>query len=460
LNYQYQPPAAMQNIRQSLVTMLLCLVATPAVLADHPTDLDHLLLQVKQAHVREAAIREAREQRFLAENADRKALLEEIRSRVAQQRKRGKELKAAFETNEKSLQQLQTELDARTGNLGELFGTVRQSANDMHALLRDSLVSAEFPGRAAWFDQMARNKKLPNVTELERFWLLMQQEIEQSGKISRFEVPVTGSDGLTQATDVTRAGVFNAVSGDLYLRHLPDSNRLVELIRQPSRHRRALATAFGKSQEPYATMVIDPTRGGLLGLLVQKPTLMERIQQGGTVGYIIIAIGISGLLIAALRLVQLRLTARRVKRQLARTDIQEADNPLGRVLLAAADGNGADIDTMESLLDEAILKETPALQRGLGLIKLLAAVAPLLGLLGTVTGMIATFQSISLFGTGDPKLMAGGISQALVTTVMGLVTAIPLLFLHTLMASRSRTLIQILDEQSAGVIATQASRHD
>jgi len=450
----------MQHIRQSLVSILLCLVATPVVLADHPTDLDHLLLQVKQAHVREAAIRKAREQRFLAENADRKALLEETRSRVEQQRKRGKALKAEFEANEKSLQQLQTELDARTGNLGELFGTVRQSANDMHALLRDSLVSAEFPGRADWFDQMARNKKLPNVTELERFWLLMQQEIEQSGKISRFEAPVTGSDGLTQATDVTRAGVFNAVSGDLYLRHLPDSNRLVELIRQPSGHRRALATAFGKSREPYATMVIDPTRGGLLGLLVQKPTLMERIQQGGTVGYIIIAIGISGLLIAALRLVQLRLTARRVKRQLARTDKQEADNPLGRVLLAAADGNGADIDTMESLLDEAILKETPALQRGLGLIKLLAAVAPLLGLLGTVTGMIATFQSISLFGTGDPKLMAGGISQALVTTVMGLVTAIPLLFLHTLMASRSRTLIQILDEQSAGVIATQASRHD
>ena len=452
--------AVMPIIKRLLLATLLCLCAPPQVFADHPTDLDHLLLQVKQANVREAAIRKEREQRFLAENADRKALLEELRGRVEQQRQRGQTLKAKFEANEKALQSLQTELDARVGNLGELFGTVRQSANDMHALLKDSLVSAEFPGRANWFDKVAKNKKLPNVTELERFWLLMQQEIEQSGHISHFEVPVTGTDGLTQPRSTTRIGVFNAVSGHRYLRFLPDSNGLVELSRQPSRHRRALAAAFGNSQERYTTMIIDPTRGGLLGLLVQKPTLIERIQQGGTVGYVIIAIGIVGLLIATLRLVYLHLTARRVKRQLAQVDNQEEDNPLGRVLLAAGDCKNQDIETMESLLDEAILRETPALQRGLGLIKLLAAVAPLLGLLGTVTGMIVTFQSISLFGTGDPKLMAGGISQALVTTVMGLVTAIPLLFLHTLMASRSRNLIQILDEQSAGVIAAQASRHD
>jgi len=182
--------AVMQIIKQFLLATLLYLCAPPLVFADHPTDLDHLLRQVKQAHVREAAIRKEREQRFLAENADRKALLEELRGRVEQQRERGQTLKAKFEANEKALQTLQAKLDARVGNLGELFGTVRQSANDMHALLKDSLVSAEFPGRANWFDQVAKNKKLPNVTELERFWLLMQQEIEQSGHISHFEVQV------------------------------------------------------------------------------------------------------------------------------------------------------------------------------------------------------------------------------------------------------------------------------
>jgi biopolymer transport protein ExbB len=270
--------ATMRIISQHLLAGLLCLLTPPQVFAEHPTDLDHLLLQVKQAHVREATIRREREQRFLAENADRKALLDELRGRVEQQRKRGQKLKTQFESNEESLQTLQAELDARVGNLGELFGTVRQSANDMHALLKDSLVSAEFPGRADWFDQMAKNKKLPNVTELERFWLLMQQEIEQSGNISQFEAPVTGTNGLTQPASTTRIGVFNAISGDRYLRYLPDSNRLVELTRQPSGHSRALAAAFSNSHERYTTMVIDPTRGGLLGLLVQAPTLKERVQ--------------------------------------------------------------------------------------------------------------------------------------------------------------------------------------
>ena len=165
-------------------------------------------------------------------------------------------------------------------------------------------------------------------------------------------------------------------------------------------------------------------------------------------------------MLVGLRLATLGRVAGKVNRQLREPGNANANNPLGRVLLAAGDSGERDIDAIELLLDEAILRETPALQRGLGLLKLLAAVAPLLGLLGTVTGMILTFQSITLFGTGDPKLMAGGISQALVTTVLGLVVAIPLLFSHTLLSSRSRTLIQILDEQSAGLIASQVSRRD
>jgi len=450
----------MWQSRYLFLAWLLVALTCPVAYADHPTDLDHLLRQVQQAHEREAAVRREREQRFLTEHADREALLNELQSRVEQQRTRSGQLKARFEDNEQALQTLQAELATKTGNLGELFGTVRQIANDMHSLLGDSLVSAEFPGRANWFDLVSRNRKLPNVTELERFWLLIQHEIEQSGKVSRFEAEVTGTDGVTRTTAATRIGVFNAVAGDRYLRFLPHNNRLIELARQPARSERDTAASFTSATTDYATMVIDPTRGGLLGMLVQTPTLMERIQQGGTVGYIIISIGLLGLLLVATRMIHLNLIASKVKRQLQRPGQPGEDNPLGRVMLAADCVKNKDVDAIESLLDEAILRETPGLQRGLGLIKLLAAVAPLLGLLGTVTGMILTFQSISLFGTGDPKLMAGGISQALVTTVMGLVTAIPLLFFHTLLASRSRTLIQILDEQSAGVIATQVNCND
>ena len=115
----------------------------------------------------------------------------------------------------------------------------------------------------------------------------------------------------------------------------------------------------------------------------------------------------------------------------------------------------ANAETLELKLNEAVLKETPALENSLTLLKIIAAVAPLLGLLGTVTGMILTFQAITIFGAGDPKAMAGGISSALVTTVLGLCVAIPTLLLHTVVNGRSKKIMHILEEQSAGMIAKQ-----
>jgi biopolymer transport protein ExbB len=86
-------------------------------------------------------------------------------------------------------------------------------------------------------------------------------------------------------------------------------------------------------------------------------------------------------------------------------------------------------------------------------------VAPLMGLLGTVTGMIQTFQVITLYGAGDPKMMAGGISQALITTVLGLVVAIPMVLIHTLVGGQSRKIINIINSQSAGIVAQHSERH-
>ena len=116
----------------------------------------------------------------------------------------------------------------------------------------------------------------------------------------------------------------------------------------------------------------------------------------------------------------------------------------------------ADMETLQLKLDYAVIKEVPKLEGALNIVKVLAAVAPLMGLLGTVIGMIVTFQAITLFGTGDPKLMAGGISQALVTTVLGLIAAIPLLLLHAFAANASRRVSQVLEEQSAGMVAEYA----
>ena len=443
-----------------IALFLLLVVHGAFAVAEHATNLDHLLRQVEDAHEQDARVRKQREQRFLAANKDQRALLEELRGQVEAQRERGQQLRQQHVGNETELQTLQAELIARSGNLGELFGTVRHTAGDLQALLHDSLVSAQYPGRAEWLDILARSKTLPGITELERFWLLLQQEIDQSGQVRRFMAPVTATDGVTNTQEVIRIGVFTAISDGQYLHYIPDHNRFTVLSRQPAGHLQKMASSFARQDTGYPPMVIDPTRGGLLNMLTKTPTLIERVRQGGIIGYIILAIGLFGLILVVLRLTGLGRIAHKVDKQLRHPGNARDDNPLGRVLLAAGDARERDIDAIELLLDEAILRETPAMQRGLGLLKLLAAVAPLLGLLGTVTGMILTFQSITLFGTGDPKLMAGGISQALVTTVLGLVVAIPLLFSHTLLASRSRRLVQILDEQSAGLIARQVSQRD
>jgi biopolymer transport protein ExbB len=107
------------------------------------------------------------------------------------------------------------------------------------------------------------------------------------------------------------------------------------------------------------------------------------------------------------------------------------------------------------MLDEVVLRESGKLESFIWLVRIVSVVAPLMGLLGTVTGMIRTFQSITLFGAGDPRMMAGGISEALVTTMLGLVTAIPLVLLHAALANNTKKIVDTLDEQSAGLIAQQ-----
>jgi len=132
------------------------------------------------------------------------------------------------------------------------------------------------------------------------------------------------------------------------------------------------------------------------------------------------------------------------------------DNPLGRVLSCLKDDTAThDPEVLETRISEAVLRETPKLERFQPFLRMVVAAGPLLGLLGTVTGMIITFQVITEIGAGDPKVMAGGISQAMISTVLGLIIAIPILFINSVLAARSRILVQILDEQSAGMLAAR-----
>lgn len=434
----------------------LCL--TQGAWAEHPTHLDQLLRQVQESRQRDDQVRKEREQTFLAAHAEQKKLLEELRGKLAAEKARGKNLKETFSANETELTELEGALKERAGDLGEVFGTVRQTAKDLSSLLRDSLVSAQYPDRAEWFSVLGESKKLPDITELERLWLLLQEEIVESGRVVRFSAPVTETDGITRPQEVVRVGLFDALQGDRYLRYQAENNRFAVLSRQPSGGDRDTAAALSASAQGYAELALDPTRGVLLGLLVETPGPLERLQQGGIVGYVIMALGAFGLMLVIYRLLYTAWIGRKIRHQLDDLARPSPDNPLGRVLAVGQTNQGVDLMNLELRIDEAVLRETPRLTRGEALIKLLAGIAPLLGLLGTVVGMIITFQSISLFGTGDPKLMANGISQALITTAQGLIVAIPLLFLHTLVTTRSRALVRILEEQATGLAAMARER--
>jgi len=429
----------------------------PAAAPDPAAALDALLQKVRENRGRETRENAEREARFIAARAEQQKLLAQAKGVLAATEKRSDELKAQYDVNEKKLAELESLLNERMGALGEMFGVVRLVAGDTNGLFAASLVSAQIPGRSEFLSRLSSSKKLPETPELEQLWVELLQEMVQSGKVARFTAKVVKPDGSQSDQTVVRVGVFNAVSGGQFLVYDNRAEQLKVLVRQPASRYQSLAADLEKATSGTVPMAVDPSRGAILSLIVEAPSFLERIQQGGWVGYIIIALGAMGLAVVVLRFLYLQGVGRKIHAQLKRAE-PDKGNPLGRIMSAYRDDLALDVETLGLKLDEAILKEVPALERGLSAIKIVAAVAPLLGLLGTVTGMIVTFQAITLLGTGDPKLMAGGISMALVTTVQGLCVAIPLVLLHGWLAGKSADLVQILDEQSAGMVAEHAER--
>ena len=307
---------------------------------------------------------------------------------------------------------------------------------------------------------MASASTLASIQDIEGLWYELQREITEQGKIVKYQTEYATADGERITSDVVRVGVFNLVFEDGYLQYDSTTGNVTELQRQPDQSQYTnSAEDIMEQSSGYVGFGLDVTRGGILALLVESPTITERINQGGIVGYCIIALGLVGLFIAIWRWLSLSKDSKKVTAQLS-SQTASNDNPLGRVLSAYDETKGADTETVELKLSEAALKEMPNLTKGLLFIKVIAAVAPLMGLLGTVTGMIKTFQVITLYGAGDPKLMAGGISQALMTTVLGLCVAIPMVLLHTVVSGQSRKIINILQSQSAGIVAKHSEAND
>lgn len=420
--------------------------------------LDDLLKQVKADRVSVAKLDKKREQEFLSARADKQALLKKAQAERAAEQARNVRLTKAFADNEKMLTQREAELEAAKGDLGEMFGVVRRASGNAYGTIATSIVSAQYPGREATLDKLANAKEIPVLSELEELWFAMQTEMTESGKITSFEAEITQLDGSKSSQQVTRIGSFNLVSEQGYLNYNDDQGLIQPLGKQPDGSILSTVSPFISMTSGYAPLFLDPSKGTILNLETQKATLEERFHQGGTVGYVIAGVLAFGLLIAIERLVFLFLVGGKIAAQLKNRANPSANNPLGRLLQVYQDNKNVDAETLELKLDEAILRETPKIERGINIIKILAAIAPLLGLLGTVVGMIGTFQSITLYGTGDPKIMAGDISMALVTTAQGLIAALPLILVHSVVAGRGKSIFHILDEQSAGIVAEIAEK--
>lgn len=422
-----------------------------------------LLRLIEQGQVRDSQEARKRESAFAQAKNKQQSLLNKARAERNRQEGISSGLEQRFETNQQKIIVARQNLDERLGALKELFGVLQMVAGDTQGRFDASLTNIQYPERSDFLvklgSKMASASSLASIEDIEHLWAMLQREIYESGRVIRFNHLVTKANGEQVQTEIVRVGAFNIMSEDGYLKYdLQEGVITVSaLARQPNNRYTRTTGDMMDSSSGVVTFGLDVTRGTILGLLVESPTMKDRIEQGGIVGYCIIVLGFIGLFIAIWRLIGLSGDSRRVAAQLKR-DTASTDNPLGRVLAAYESNVKADTETIELKLSEAALKEMPGLTKGLLFIKVVSAVAPLMGLLGTVTGMIKTFQVITLYGAGDPKMMAGGISQALMTTVLGLVVAIPMVLLHTIVSGQSRKIVNILQSQSAGLVAQHSER--
>lgn len=419
-----------------------------------PGGLRELLARAEAERQTRAAARAAWRAEALADVQASSAVLSAARSQLASAEARVGELEARFEANEVRLQSLRERLASRGGDMTALSAATRQVAGEVAAELAASPLALELPGRDPALRALADGTGLVTLDDLELLGHALLEEAARAGEVRRFPAEVVDARGTRQQLQVTRVGTFVLASQGRVLEHGPGPLDLRVLAPQPPAAHELASLDSARGAGGPVTVPLDPTRGALYGLLAQTPDWRTRVAQGGPIGMLILCLAATGFLIAIERVVVLGVVGRRMQRQRGDRAERCEDNPLGRVLAAAGDvGPDHGREVVELRLDAAILRELPALRRGVRALKLMAGVAPLLGLLGTVTGMILTFQKLTLFGAGDPRLMADGISQALVTTALGLMAAIPLLFLHRVTASRAEALAQVLEEEAAGLLA-------
>ncbi|MDY7024926.1 MAG: MotA/TolQ/ExbB proton channel family protein [Pseudomonadota bacterium] len=456
-----------KTLKRTFVGLMTGL-SVSAVAASGYEQLDQLLDQIENDRSAQQKVVDQRLAKFRADKEQQAALLAEAKKELAGYKARSQALENEFQANDRAIDSRVKVLDERTATFKEMLGVLGQATGDMISTIDGSPVTSQFPERREFVLELARkagsSNEIPSIAELKGFNTVIFQELIHGGRTEKYEANYVDGNGEAQSGVVTRVGTFNVIKDGVYLNWDELSAKLVEFAVQPKgglfNPSKFLSTADAvESAAPGAIepFWLDPSSGNLLALEKEKPTLSERINVGGTIGYIIIALGVLGVILAIWRYLSLGAMSLRIRQQMKSSTPSE-NNPLGRVQKVFNKHEAADTETLELHMSEAITSESPRVTKYIQWIKIISVVAPLLGLLGTVTGMINVFETMSLFGNGDPKQMSGGISQALVTTVLGLVVAIPTLFLHAFVHGKARDILTVLEERSLGIMARHAEK--
>ena len=387
---------------------------------------------------------EKRINKFLDLIDEREAMLAKAKNDLRLENERNARLEKEFEENEKVLAELEERLQIKIGVLGELFGVARQFAGELLSSSESAYTFTEFPERGDKLKEIGKIQ-VHSIEELEVLWLEYFNEIVASGEVKEFKSKIINSKGDSFEDNIVRYGLFSASYKSKFIKPINELNCFELLQRQPEKSRLRNLNRHQRSDE-YKTASIDPTRGFLLSLYLDKAGWIERIAQGKSVGFIIILIGIIGVAFSSYKIYFLNESKKILEDSNQTNVIQDMIDNIKKA---------KSYQSKENIIDELISNYSSKLDWGVSWIKFVAAVAPLLGLLGTVIGMIETFQAITLFGTGDPKQMAGGISQALITTMLGLMVAAPLLGFYTYISDRVNTLVQIVEEKGSYLLSKE-----
>ena len=432
-----------------------------------PSSPQELLELVQKGQFADSQEQRERERIFRNEKNKQAKLLADAKALRARLEREAARLEQKFEANEALLVVAEAQLKERLGSLNEIFGHLAGLATEARNIFEQSLTSAQFGKDREEFltklaVKMGEGVTLATIPELERLWYELQREINATGEVVKFTADVIAIDGTVEPREVVRVGVFNAVSEGNYLTYASTRGMYEELPSQPAgRYTSTTSDVFSADSFPVQ-FAVDPTGpqgGSYLASLISMSGAWERINsEGGPIGIVIFyVLGLGGVGLFVWRLITLRGIRAAVDSQLSASAISN-DNPLGRVLKIAEDNPKADTETLELKMAEQILNERPPIEKLNWLIKLISIVAPLMGLFGTIVGMIETFQMITLFGTGDPKTMASGISIALVTTWLGLMVAIPMTFMSAIVSNFSKGILETIEEQAIGMAAERSEK--